>query len=130
MRVFLLVSCLLLLASGAFARDSSRSRRGINTGGACTTVTLSSSSAGATVMSSNGYATQVSIITTSPASGVWLMKTAGICSSTQTGAGGYYLQPTKGQGYDFISDVEGWYGPICGILDSGTTPVDLSVCPQ
>ena len=114
-------------------RDPSLRRDTTKTGGTCTPayVDVSSSSEGVLIISGiPGYAAQISITSTSPASGVWIMKTSATCATALTQGQGYYLPAIYGAGYDFIPSVEGWTGPLCGILAAGSTTVTVSVCQQ
>lgn len=91
-----------------------------------TTVSVDSSTAGVQVASSiNGGV--VVTLPSSAAVAVWFAREEDTCSTTLTAVRG--VRVTPGNGYEFLPKEDQWYGQICGILESGSTAVTVSVNP-
>lgn len=95
-------------------------------GASVTTVSVNSSTAGVQVASSiNGGV--VVTLPSSAAVAVWFAREEDTCSTTLTAVRG--VRVTPGNGYEFLPKEDQWYGQICGILESGSTAVTVSVNP-
>ena len=88
-----------------------------------TTVSVTSSTAGTQIVANIGAGTVVTVPSGSGA--VWFAKTNGTCSTTLTSPIGYRV--SGGNGWDFLASEDGYSGQLCGILESGSTAVSVSV---
>lgn len=91
---------------------------------AVNTVSVDSSTAGVQIVSSiNGGV--VVTLPTNAAVAVWFTREEETCSTSLTAIRG--VRVTPGNGYEFLSKQDQWTGRICGILESGSTAVTVSV---
>lgn len=89
-----------------------------------TTIDCSSSTAGVQVVASLGAGTVVTV-PSGAASAIWFAKTQSTCSTTLTSAIGYRV--TAGNGYDFVSNDDGYTGQLCCIRETGSGTINVTV---
>ena len=112
---FTFLCLLLLIASPALAQ--------VNKGAAASAVSVTSSSAGTQLVSGISEGTTV-MVPASAAVAIWVTRLNGTCSTDLTAIQGIRIKP--GDGYEFTPR-DGWYGQLCGILESGSTAVSAKV---
>ena len=91
-----------------------------------TTVSVTSSTAGTQIVAAPN--TTGGCTVTVPAAAavpVHVARLNGTCSTALTAVNGVRI--TAGNGYDFISQEDGWGRQLCGILESGSTAVTVNV---
>lgn len=118
MGTFLQICVILFLASAAWAVETCQDP-----------VTITSSTAGTQVAATIGGGL-TAYLKDGSVGAVWIARVpGGSCPTSMTNDMGYRLSRDAGDpdytGYDFIPRRDGYTGPVCAILESGSTSVDI-----
>ena len=94
-------------------------------------VTISSSTAGTQIVAKVGGGCSIVVEPGSSTGSAWISRTGATCSSAVTSYSGVPISIASGTpyspGYEYDSKVDGYNGQLCGILESGSTSINLCV---